>query len=199
MSDTYRERVKLQPEEGVPAHLQPTRYRIYYSCDVCGHTWNKVTTKVSGKDPLCPSKVCKKERAIQEAEDAAANMAQIIEERRAPGVIGSNAMVNAVDTTAKIVMEDHGMTDLRDNVREGDTLAPKLPGKQQIAADNYFGTGNAKAAGATNRTASLLKRRAIAGAFKNMAGNPQAMLGNPKRGDSPLRPVASIRNDGFRG
>ena len=43
-----------------------------------------------------------------------------------PAVGGSNA-VKAMDMAANMVMEDHGMTDLSSDGREGAIMAPKLP------------------------------------------------------------------------
>lgn len=44
-----------------------------------------------------------------------------------------------VDKTADIVMTDYGMTDLKDNVRMGEAMAPKLPGGAQNMADQMMG------------------------------------------------------------
>jgi hypothetical protein len=60
---------------------------------------------------------------------------------KAPAAIGGNIQVKAIDETAKIVMEDYGMTDLRSDVRETESAAPKLPPVLQRQADNFFGGG----------------------------------------------------------
>jgi hypothetical protein len=114
-------------------------------------------------------------------------MARIIAEQRAPAHIGANVGVKAVDETARIVMEDHKMTDLKDNIRAGEAMAPKLPGPMQAAADNYFSANPLKDRGVNARQAELLKRRAIGGAFRGMAVSPSVTGGTP--GESPMRLV----------
>jgi hypothetical protein len=104
--------------------------------------------------------------------------------------IGKNVRVKAVDETAKIVMEDYQMTDLKDNIRHGENVAPKLPPAQQKAADNYFGNAGLKAAGINEKQAALLGRRAIAGAFRDMSVPPTVVQGTGHRqGESPMRRV----------
>lgn len=69
-----------------------------------------------------------------------------------------------VDKTADIVMSDYGMTNLKDNVRLGETMAPKLTPKLQSAADNMFAGGH-RAPGGIN-TARLAKA-AMSGALRD--------------------------------
>ena len=57
---------------------------------------------------------------------------------RAPASIGGDVRIRAVDETARIVMEDHGLTDLRSDQRPGDTAAPRLRPDLQARADNMF-------------------------------------------------------------
>jgi predicted nucleic acid-binding Zn-ribbon protein len=126
----------LPPEEGFN---QPKRYRIKYRCRRCGKTYKgKITTSPSLVDEPCPRIECVVARATEAQAAEIANLRQMLEEQRTPGVIGANNSVKAVDETAKIVMEDYKLTDLRDNIREGDIVAPKLPPRQQQAADNFF-------------------------------------------------------------
>ena len=120
-------------------------------------------------------------------------MAAIIESRRPPGHIGDSVIVKAVDATAQIVMEDHKMTDLQDNLRTGDVAAPKLPPAQQKLADGFFG-GQAVAErnGVSSGQMQALGRRAMAGAFRNMSVNPQIAVPG-KKGESPLTLVRTER------
>ena len=115
--------------EVLPAdrYLGPVRYRNTYVCDLCGHSWTRTTEKTPKKDPPCPNKACIEARYQADVLKAAENMARIFAEQRAPGHIGDNPRVHAIDRTAEIVMEDHGMTDLKDNLREGETMVPPLP------------------------------------------------------------------------
>lgn len=177
-------------------YLGPRRYKISYVCDFCGHQWDVITEKLSRRDPKCPVREC---RDAQKAEEDAANAQRrekMLAEQRAPAVTGANVVVKAVDETARIVMEDHGLTDLKDNVREGEGVAPKLPAvgpsgmPMNKAAEGFFGGGAVRGhAGIRNeKQAALLGRRAMAGAFRGMALNPaQVVPGRP--GEAVLRPV----------
>lgn len=109
------------------------RYRSIYRCRHCGHRWKTVTSKAPSVDdpcPPCPNLDCG-EIQTRLGMDIASGVA--------PAQIGQNNSVKAIDETARIVMEDHHMTDLRSDVRETETMTPKLPPQQQQAADNFFG------------------------------------------------------------
>ncbi len=181
-------------------YLGPVRYRLTNECLRCGHTYSWIVTTPGGKDRPCPRKQCREaihhEQVVREAE----NMAQIIAEQRAPGHIGENPVVKNIDTTAQIVMEDHHMTDLKDNVREGDTMAPPLPTvgasgmKMKDVADGFFGGGDAMKRAGMGRQAELLGRQAIAGHFASMAARPAA--GPALKGKPPLSWVRSEKLGG---
>jgi hypothetical protein len=180
----YVGREPMEPE----GYLQPTRYKITCRCLRCGNEYHWFSTKVSGQDRPCPKKKCKEAAMREQIIREQANMARILETQTPPGHIGANASVKAVDTTADIVMTDYGFTDLKDNIRTGEAMAPKLPGPQQAAADNFFNANPLRDRGVGSRQAELLKRRAIAGAFRGMAINPtQVTPGSP--GESPMRLV----------
>lgn len=184
MSETYVGSETL-PADG---YLQPRRVKITCLCHRCGHEFSWVAKAVTAKDRPCPRKACKEAAIEEDVQRRAANMAKIFEEQRAPGVIGDKMVVKAVDETARIVMEDHNMTDLKDNIRPGEAMAPKLPGAQQAAADNYFSANPLQSRGVGSRQAELLKRRALAGAFRGMAINPSNVVpGTP--GQSPMRHI----------
>ena len=157
-------------------------------CDVCGHEWSKVFRAVPKKDPACPMPACVAVSTAEAELRAAERMEQILESRIPPGHIGESKVVKAVDETARIVMEDYQMTDLKDNIRHGEGVAPKLPGQQQTMADNYFGGGAMQNAGISSKQAQLLGRRAISGAFRSAALNPASIqLPDVKNGQSALR------------
>lgn len=83
----------------------------------------------------------------------------------AKDICGDNAIKNkCVDKTADIVMTDYGMTDLKDSVRQGEAMAPKLAPTLQTGADNFF--GGARAA-AMPRNAAAIAKRALAGSFRD--------------------------------
>ncbi len=51
----------------------------------------------------------------------------------------SHTQNKCVDRTAEIVMTDYGMSNLKDNVRPGESMAPKLGGGAQAVADQMMG------------------------------------------------------------
>lgn len=105
-------------------------YQITMSCTRCGNRWKRRTKSPDSPDPPCPNLACG-ETPITRGMDLSSS--------RAPATIGANPRVQAVDETYKIVTQDYGMTDMRDDVREGESATPKLPPAQQTMADNYFG------------------------------------------------------------
>ena len=69
-----------------------------------------------------------------------------------------------VDATANIVMEDYKLGNLKDDVKIGESMAPRLEPKKQALADNMFGGGKRKLGGIN--TAALAKR-AMAGGMRD--------------------------------
>ena len=175
----------LPPED----FLGPRRYRITCKCLRCGKSYSYVAARLSDPDRPCPKKKCKTAAHEEEIERAARNLAAMLTQQKAPGHVGANVTVKAVDQTAEIVMKDYGFTDLKDNIREGESVAPKLPPEQQKQADGYFG-GKAVAErwGVNNRAMQVLGARAVAGTFRNMSVNPGVAVPG-KRGEKPLWPV----------
>ena len=123
----------------------------------------------------------------------------MLDEQRGPAHIGGNKMVAAVDQTAEIVMKDYGLTDLKDRVGPGETMAPKLPPQQQALADTMFngGTRDVKVKDVlTGRTETVqaaqmnrIGKRAIAGAYRGMAVAPNSVIPERMRNQSPLQLV----------
>jgi len=111
-----------------------TRFQLKLRCTDCGTRYKRVVEVADDQnvsdvpDPPCPT--CSK---VHKTKVPAFKFGT----GKAPAV-GGSLVVKAVDTTAQIVMEDHGMTDLRSDVREGESMAPKLPPRQQAMADNFF-------------------------------------------------------------
>ena len=185
-------------------YFEPTMYRISYRCEKCGHTWIRTLKAVPKKDPPCPSAKCEERSRVQQLERENANLQRMLQDGAGPAHIGHKNVVKAVDATANMVMQDYGMTDLRDNLRPGDTMAPKLPGPQQAMADNYFGGQKTKgvnlmdgrAIEITKKQTDLLGRRAIAGAFRGMAVPPSIVTPHARAGDSPLVRVGTEQLQG---
>lgn len=76
----------------------------------------------------------------------------------------SHTKNKCVDKTADIVMTDYKMTNLKDNVRMGESMAPKLDPRLQSSADNMF--GGAKKRGNTFNAAAMAKR-AMSGSLRD--------------------------------
>ena len=184
----------MQPE----SYLEARQYRVTYECERCGHKWKRTYATIPKKDPPCPKVECIVARSLEDKQREVDNLRQMLESQTAPAQVGANIQVRAVDETAKIVMEDFHMTDLKDNVRQGESVAPPLSVEKQKQADNYFGGKGTvpviTAPGekrATMRAAHMnaLGRRAIAGAFANMAVPPTAIMPDAVAGQPALRVV----------
>ena len=117
------------------------RYKITCRCVLCGHRWSRFTANPDSPDPPCP-RVTRWDDDGKPASWCGQEVNPIgmdLTIARAPATIGASIQVKAIDETAKIVMEEHGFTDLRDDVRPGETMAPKLHPNLQAQADNFFG------------------------------------------------------------
>jgi hypothetical protein len=191
MTERYLGQDTLAPT----GYLQPRRYEVFCECLLCGETYSWITEKPRGKNELCPNPICVEVRREAAVAKAKKNFAKIVKEQKAPSRIGGNVMVAAVDRTAEIVMQDHKMTDLRDNIREGDIVAPKLRPDLQRQADGMFnGQGLAHAVGAgpggTGRSMArrmeMMAKRALAGSYRASAASPAAIHERPA-GEAPMR------------
>ena len=165
-------------EEGF---MQPSRKRITFQCPQCNHTWSQTFKAEPLNDPPCPNKYCADRRALLDLQKQVANLTAMIQSGAAPAHIGSNPKIRAVDTTAEIVMYDNKLTDLKDSIRPGETMAPKLPAPMQAAADGFF-SGGAAALGTGQPMSRMQKRmqalgqRAIAGGMQNSSISPNMVL-----------------------
>lgn len=178
-------------ELGPDSYLGPTQYRISFLCRRCGNTFKRIYRHIPPIDPPCPKKSCKAAVLADARAAMERNLRRMIEAERGPGHIGSNQTVKNIDATAEIVMKDHGLTNLKDNIREGEIMAPRLPPKQQEAADNFF--NHKPPPGADDRRRKqmdLLGRRAMAGAFRGNAINPGALVPG-ERGQPILRRIGT--------
>jgi hypothetical protein len=165
------------------------RYKVTYQCEKCNHIYHRTFKAVPAKDPPCPNKSCAEVSEIEQLKKQVENLTRMLESQTPPAHIGQKPVVKAVDTTAKIVMEDYSLTNLKDNIRTGETMAPKLPPAQQAAADGYFGGSALKAAGINKKQMDLLGRRAMSGAFRGMSVAPSQIMPAMPQGASPLRVV----------
>ena len=152
-----------EPEEG---YLKPTRRRLVLRCLRCGEIYRSKPFAVMPKqDPPCPKRKCVIDREVEERLAKDERFQKMMAEERAPGHIGANNMVKAVDFTATTVMQDYGLTDLKSSIREGESMAPKLPPHQQSRADAMFAGPQRASAGRTAfaKRAGMLANQALLG------------------------------------
>lgn len=126
-----------------------------YKCSDCGYGFEKKTEKdprKGGRKPSCPEckkgsysaiKSMSKSNVEHTQEKSDANVKDINESRQAPSA-GKSNFTKAMDVTAEIVMKDYNLTNLQDNLRAGDSMAPKLQGNDasgvplETRVDNVF-------------------------------------------------------------
>lgn len=176
-------------EIGADSYLGPTRYKVTCRCLRCGKNYSRIFKAVPVEDPPCPRKKCREAALREQIERERDNMDRIISEQRTPGMNGADG-VRIIDRVAQITMQDHKLTDLKDNLRPGDIMAPRLPYHQQKAADNFF-QGPPKGSNvAQQRRFKQLGAMALRGAFAGNAINPAAVLPG-KRGEAVLRKIGT--------
>ena len=167
-----------------------TKYQLTIRCTVCGTRFKRIMSAddedalAALPDPPCP--YCHRRPRKRKAFDFRG---------KAPAVGGSVA-VRAVDQTAQIVMEDHKLTDLRSDVREGETMAPKLAPRLQAMADNMFSRPKGRAQnGLFGMPPRAVLQAAVSGRFQTQdTVNPVAL--HHKRRDA--MPVQIVAGDGVR-
>lgn len=149
------------------------RYRMTFKCGECKHVFRKVTTNPDLAKAPCPE--CRKSERIVKfirSNDGPVSQQDLLERdwEKNPYVPppksaeASQHTIKAIDETAKIVMEDHNMGDLKDSCRVGESMAPKLPPDQQRRADAMFTGGNVKR---MIPGAASMARRALAGGYRD--------------------------------
>lgn len=183
------EPARLEAEWVQEGFMQPTRKRIKFQCPVCEHTWVRTFPAEPRENPPCPNKRCAEARELKDLKLQVANLTRMLESGQAPAHIGANPKVKAIDVTAQVTMEDNKLTDLKDNIRQGEAMAPKLPPPMQKAADGFFSGGANKALGSGETMAQRRMRamgaRAIAGGMRDMSIAPNQVL--PKQRWSATR------------
>lgn len=164
------------------------KYLLKLRCTGCGNKYRKTVEVPEGKsladikDPPCP--ICAKVQKVIKRNWAAGE---------APSIGGNNIMNKAIDETAKIVMEDGKLTDLHDtNLRQGDSMAPKLPPAQQAKVDSFWG-GPKRGQHRANINTAALARNAMAGAYRGGTPNPVAVTHSQKI-KPQIRIVAGDKN-----
>ena len=166
------------------------RYEFKWACRSCGHKWKRTIATddpLSIVDPPCPA--CKK-RQKQEHEFNING--------RPPAMIGGNDRVRAADQAAEIIMQDHGLTDIKGvtDVREGESSAPKLPGRLQQMADNMFQPQKQMQGVGMGHLAGRVAQSAMSGGYSPAftgAPDPIAMAQAPRK---TVADVANVMNPG---
>jgi len=141
-------------------------------CHNCSHTYRfKATSNLEDASDV-PDKDCPKCKAAQRTRG------MDISAGRAPAVGGSNT-VKAMDMAANLVMEDHGMTDLSSDGREGAIMAPKLPPGQQQRADAMFSSARMGGSAIGSRVQSMVRAAQQGKALGAFAQAPDPRAPNP--------------------
>jgi phage FluMu protein Com len=150
-------------------------YEVTLRCRDCGHVYTRIIRAASSLEldakpnPPCPK--CRKVAAKRAPLNLSAPM---------PAIVGS-AVVRAADMAAEMVMQDHGLTDLRGptETRHGEPSRPKIAPALQTMADNMFGGGGgAPLIGGGQILGNPVKRRplTIAGLNPNSEGFRRAVI-----------------------
>jgi hypothetical protein len=178
-----------EPEEG---YLKPVRRRLVLRCLRCGEVYrSKPFAVMPKKDPPCPKRQCVIEREVEERLAKDERFQKMMAEEKAPGHVGANNVVKAIDYTANTVMQDYGLTDLKSSIREGESMAPKLPPHQQSRADAMFSVPRPNEARTrfAKRAGQLANQVLVGGgaAFRGRGPNIAAIQGAAaKPGESPF-------------
>lgn len=116
------------------------KFEERWRCNDCGHVYKTVRAAAdelelqAKPNPACPK--CKKaKQQVAPIDWATTNQS---------AAIGGSASAKAADLAAEIVMQDHGLTDLKGptEARRGELSTPKIAPHLQAAADGFFGGPN---------------------------------------------------------
>lgn len=119
-------------------------YKSSYRCSDCKSTFEKITKNFPKKEPNCPT--CKRNNKVDSKScvsdkthniDSESRVQQMNESHQAPSM-GKSNFTKAMDATAEIVMKDYALTNLQDNLRAGDSMAPKLRPELEQQVDSVF-------------------------------------------------------------
>lgn len=164
--------------------IEKQRFRMTFKCGQCGNVFRRVSSNPDLKKSPCPE--CRKAERITRfvrSNDGPVSQEDLLERdwdqqpyvRPPKSAEASTHTIRAIDETAKIVMEDHHMGDLKDSVRVGESMAPRLAPHLQQRADAMFSGGNVKR---MIPNAAKIARTAMAGGY---------------RGDGFVDPVSTLR------
>jgi predicted nucleic acid-binding Zn-ribbon protein len=179
-------------------YMEADRYRVKCRCLRCGHVYSRILKRLTDPDPACPKKACKEQIAAEQKAKEARHVETMIKTGQTPGHIGENVHVKAIDQTAEIVMQDYGMTDLKDNTRQGDSMAPALTPRQREMSKNFWGGSRVKdrkrdptyQIGVQAQKKNMIDTAMSGGFLPNVAGSAPK---DSRTGDTMLREIHGAR------
>lgn len=136
--------------------MENYRYRkTSYRCSTCKKQFDKIRKfsvvkyphgidlPLPKTDPECP--FCEKDSRVRFKSSITDDIHKHISPEYVPDPndkrvfsLGKSNFTKAMDATAEIVMKDYGLTNLQDNLREGDSMAPKLRHDLEQKVDSVF-------------------------------------------------------------
>lgn len=155
-----------------------TRFEVTLRCETCHHKYKRIMRDLDQADPPCPR--CAKPARLN---------AQVLKFNGKAPSVGGSLVVKATDYTAQATMEDYGMTDLRSDVREGETAAPKLAPHMQAQADSFFGGGGRKRVLGMNP--GQIMKAAVGGRFSSPDSINPVQMQHQRREKPAVNVVAS--------
>ena len=166
------------------------RYAHWFRCRTCAHRFSVVrltadSTKV--KTPKCPHKGCNGRVRESHMEDRGMDVAA----GRAPAT--TSVQAQAYDLAHEWQMEEQQRTNIKDNVRPGESSAPPLPAHLQTMADGFWG-GKRK----QNTRTARADLSPIYGARATAAQGGQPAIGTPFTADRGLgiAPILTAKPEG---
>jgi hypothetical protein len=154
-----------------------SRFRITCRCLDCGTKFKFMADTLDTEDAPCPK--CGRAEKKREFDLASG---------KAPS-IGGNLTVKAMDLAANIAMEDHGLTDLKSDGRQGATMAPPIRADLQQAADSMF-----SGKGMGGRTSPIMQRMKTLSAIARQPGGLSQLGGlRPPGVPDPIAVVQAPR------
>lgn len=156
------------------------RYRMTFKCGDCSNIFKKITTNADLQKAPCPQ--CRTKNRITKfmrTGDGPISKKDLVIVQAppsvAPAIIGSIA-TKAIDATANIVMEDHKLSNLKDSVKYGESMAPRLDPVRQHKADNFFGPKKAPRGTPAGLDPARLAKQAMRGSFRDQKMDPVKAL-----------------------
>lgn len=153
-------------------------YRQKLHCSKCGNTWTRIVNDSGGVAPSCP--VCN---------EPDKKIGMNFNSGKAPSIKGNNTTSGyrnrGIDMAFDVAAHDYNQTDLRDNVREGDSMVKPLRPDLQKQVDNFFNGGNLNVPNASimrRKKNQDLLNRAVNGAFKGAAVDVKKLLPDSRVG-----------------